>query len=201
MRPRILLADDHAMLLDAFRSLLEPEFEVVGAVTDGRAALEATSTLDPDVAVLDVGMPVMNGLEAGRRIKQDHPRTKVVYLTVSQEPGIIDEAFRAGASGYVPKGLAAGALFRTIRDVLDGKTVTPDGEAPQRKSRGNRLTARQREVLSLLAKGLTMKQAAAELGVSARTIAFHKYRAMAVLGLQSSADLVRFAVAQQMVDA
>ena len=207
-RPKILLADDHALLLEAFASLLEPRFEVVGAVTDGRAALEFVNETAVDVVVIDVGMPILNGLDAARQIKAQHPSVKIVFLTVNEDPDLVAEAFRVGASAYLPKSTAASDLFRTIEMVLDGRervtslvaTENPDASA-RASEPASSLTSRQREVLQLLAEGRSMKEAAAVLDVTARTIAFHKYRLMQSLGLETNADIVQYAIKHHLIEA
>ena len=207
--PRVLLADDHTMLLEAFRRLLEGRCEVVGAVSDGRALLRDAPLLKPDVLVVDIGMPLLNGLEAGRRLKEMLPSVKLIFLTMNEDADLAAEAMRSGASAYLLKNSAASELFRAIEDVLKGKTyVTPKiargmEEAFIRYPRGRRhqktLTARQREVIQLLAEGKSMKEAADFLSVTPRTVAFHKYRIMEELGLKTSADLVQFAIRNRIV--
>jgi len=201
MRPRILLADDHAMLLEAFRALLEPEFDVVGTATDGRSLLEECTRLRPDVVVVDVGMPLLNGLDAGRQIKAQQRSVKLIYLTMNPEPDLASEALRLGASGYVLKSSAAGELKQAIHEALRGRSyitplITQDvvGLLLEHRERPVELTARQREVLQLLAEGRSMKEAAAILSVTPRTVAFHKYRMMEQLHLKTSAELVQYAV-------
>jgi len=207
--PRILLADDHTMLLEAFRRLLEGKCEVVGAVSDGRALLREAPVLKPDVLVVDIGMPLLNGLEAGRQLKKMLPSVKLIFLTMNEDSDLAAEAMRSGASAYLLKSSAASELFRAIQDVLKGKTyVTPKiargmQQAFIRYPRGRRhqksLTARQREVIQLLAEGKSMKEAADFLNVTPRTVAFHKYRIMEELGLKTSADLVQFAIRNRIV--
>ncbi len=201
MRPRILLADDHALLLDAFRALLEPEFDVVGTAADGRSLLEQFSRLKPDVVVIDVGMPLLNGLDAGRQIKAQQRSVKLIYLTMNPEPDLASEALRLGASGYVLKSSAASELKQAIHEALRGRSyitplITQDvvGLLLEHRERPPELTARQREVLQLLAEGRSMKEAAAILSVTPRTVAFHKYRMMEQLHLKTSAELVQYAV-------
>jgi DNA-binding NarL/FixJ family response regulator len=205
-RPRILMADDHLMLLEAFKALLEPDFEVVGTVTDGRALVEEFSRLHPDVVLLDVAMPLLNGLDAGRQLKAQRPSVKLIYLTMNPDPDLAGEALRLGASGYVLKSSAAQELKQAIHEALRGRSyITPlitrdvvDSLIQQRTSR-NELTGRQREVLQLLAEGKSMKEVAAILDLTPRTVAFHKYRMMEQLRLKTSAELVRFAVQQGVV--
>ncbi len=207
-RPRVLLADDHSLLLEAFEKLLEPECEVVGTVSDGRELLEAAPRLLPDVIVLDIAMPRLNGLDAARQLKRDLPEVKLVFLTVNEDPDLAAEALRLGASGYLLKKSAASELFQAIEHAFEGRSyVTPfltqgvvDSLREPRPERAlNRLTPRQREVLQLLAEGNSMKEAAAILKLTPRTVAFHKYRLMDDLGLKTNADLVQFAVKQGIV--
>jgi len=203
-QPRILLADDHKLLLEAFQKLLEPDCEVVGSVTDGRALLAAASELEPDIIVLDISMPMLNGLDAGRQIKMTMPDVKLIFLTVNEDPDFVSEAFRVGASGYLLKSSAASELFQAIQDVCRGRAyVTPlvaqgmvDSfiEGPKRRKASDKLTPRQREVLQLLAEGHSMKEAAAILNGTPRTVAFHKYRMMEELRLKTNAELIRFAI-------
>lgn len=203
-RATILLADDHVLLLEAFRRMLEPTFAVVGTATDGAALVEEALRLKPDLVVADVSMPRMNGLEAARRLRGELPRTRVVFLTVNEDPQMAAEAFALGASGYLLKSSTALELNQAIRSALAGRRylskriASGDPQAlPAAAALSNpleRLTARERDVLKLLAEGLSMKQVGAELGIAARTVAFHKYRMMETLGLRSSAELVSFAV-------
>jgi DNA-binding NarL/FixJ family response regulator len=200
-RPRILLADDHTMLLEAFRALLEPEFEVVGTATDGRMLIEEFSRLKPDVVVIDVGMPLLNGLDAGRQLKALQRSVKLIYLTMNPEPDLAREALRLGASGYVLKSSAASELKQAIHEALKGRSyitplITQDvvGLLLEPQNRPHELTSRQREVLQLLAEGRSMKEVASILDVTPRTVAFHKYRMMEQLHLKTSAELVQYAV-------
>ncbi len=202
-RPRVLLADDHTLLLEAFEKLLEPKCEVVGAVADGRALLASAPALEPDIIVLDIAMPSLNGLDAGRQIKRRLPQVKLIFLTVSEDPDLAAEALQLGASGYLLKNSAASELFEAIQQVLRGQTyVTPRvaewlREPLQRVKRRNgfgKLTPRQREVLQLLAEGHSMKEVATALDLTARTVAFHKYRMMEELRIKTSAELIQFAV-------
>ena len=204
-RPRILMADDHAMLLDAFKALLEPEFDVVGSVTDGRMLLEAFSRLHPEVVVLDIAMPLLNGLDAGRQLRAQRKSVKLIYLTMNSDPDLAGEALRMGASGYVLKSSAFHELKQAIRETLRGRSyitplITRDvvGSLIEQTSR-RELTMRQREVLQLLAEGRSMKEVGAILDITPRTVAFHKYQMMEQLRLKSSAELVQFAVRQGVV--
>jgi DNA-binding NarL/FixJ family response regulator len=203
-RPRVLLADDHTMLLDAFQRLLSPSCEVVGAVVNGRALLEAAPRLLPDVIVADVSMPLLNGMEACRQLQPKLPKTKWVFLTVNADPDVAVEAFRLGASGYLLKSSAASELFTAIQRALLGSLYitplitkgTPLGVFLARRlhPQADKLTIRQREVLQLLAEGRLMKEVSDILGVTPRTVAFHKYAMMQELGLKSNAELVQYAV-------
>jgi len=202
--PRVMLADDHTILVEAFRKLLEPEFEVVGTVSDGRALLETAPQLKPDVIVIDIGMPLMNGMEAGLRLKKQMPAVKIIFLTMSEDPDLAMEAMRFGASGYLVKSSAASELIRAIHMSLKGKSyVTPQIargmqkafiDNPKPKARAKALTPRQREVVQLLAEGKSMKEVASVLNVTPRTVAFHKYRVMHELNLETTAELIQFAI-------
>ena len=205
-RPRILMADDHLMLLEAFKALLQPDFDVVGTVTDGRALLEEFTRLNPDVVLLDVAMPLLNGLDAGRQLKAQRRSVKLIYLTMNPDPDLAGEALRLGASGYVLKSSAAQELKQAIQEALRGRSyitplITRDvvGSLIQQRSPRHELTARQREVLQLLAEGKSMKEVGAILDLTPRTVAFHKYRMMEQLRLKTSAELVTFAVREGVV--
>jgi DNA-binding NarL/FixJ family response regulator len=205
-RPRILMADDHLMLLEAFKALLEPDCEVVGTVTDGRTLLEEFSRLNPDVVVLDVAMPLLNGLDAGRQLKSQRRSVKLIYLTMNPDPYVAGEALRLGASGYVLKSSAAQELKQAIQEVLRGRSyitplITRDvvGSLIEPRTTRHELTIRQREVLQLLAEGKSMKEVAAILDLTPRTVAFHKYKMMEQLNLKTSAELVTFAVREGVV--
>ena len=210
-RPRVILADDHTLILEALKNMLEPEFEVVGMFGDGLALMEGASALNPNVIVLDIGMPSMNGLNAGQRLKQAIPRVKLVYLTMNHDPDMAGEAFRLGASAYLLKNSAATELQKAIREVVrGGYYVTPlmtkgmHGSYIQnfklRKSPSS-LTLRQKEVLQLLAEGRSMKEVAFVLNVSPRTIAFHKYTMMEHLQIRSNAELIEYAMRSSIVAA
>ena len=202
--PRILLADDHTILLEAFRKLLTPAFEIVGAVSNGRALLEAAKKLKPDVVVLDISMPGLNGIEVCRQLQPRLPDTRWVFLTVNEDPDLAAEAILLGASGFLLKNSAASELFSAIQQAIEGRCyVTPLLTKGQpmgvflkraRRREGEKLTARQKEVLQLLAEGLLMKQVADVLGVSTRTVAFHKYTMMEHLGVKTTAELIQYAV-------
>ncbi len=212
MKPaRIILADEHTILLDALKNLLQPEFEVVGTFIDGHTLLEAAPGLSPDVIVLDIGMPTMNGLVAGKRLKQVMPRVKLIYLTMNQDPDVTAEALRLGAMGYILKNSAASELIYAIREALLGRNyvtqlMTKDivDSFILNHARGrsrNKLTIRQKEVLQLLAEGRTMKEVAYILDITPRTVAFHKYTMMEQLQIKSSAELIQFAMKSSMVTA
>jgi len=204
MKPRVLLADDHAILLEAFHKLLEPTCQVVGGVADGRALVQAVERLKPDVIIADISMPHLNGLDACEQLKRKQPNARLIFLTVNEDPDVAAEAIRRGASGYLLKKAASSELFEAIRTVLQGRpyitpliTHDPPGvfvERARGSGTGHALTLRQREVLQLLAEGRSMKEAANVLNVSPRTIAFHKYGMMEQLGLKTSAELVQHAV-------
>ncbi len=183
-KPRILIADDHTLIAEAFKLILEREFDVVGTVGDGHSLLHAARTLRPDLILLDIYMPLMDGLEAGQRLKSSHPGIKIIVLTASEDPKTAAECLNKWASGYVLKKSMGTELLKAVRDVLRGmKYITPilrrevaeaNTSAPRMQS-PTALTPRQRDVLRLLAGGCTMKEAAAVLHVATRTVAFHKY--------------------------
>ena len=206
--PRVLLADDHALLLGAFAKLLGADCEIVGQVADGRALVAAAEKLKPDVIVLDISMPVLNGLEAGRQIKQRLRNVKLVFLTMNEDPDLAAEAFRSGASGYLLKRSAASELLTAIHEVMLGRSyVTPliteglVGSLLQSSEHAPsyELTPRQREVLQLLAEGQSMKEIASVLNLTPRTVAFHKYRMMEQLKVKSTAELIQYAVKHHIV--
>jgi DNA-binding NarL/FixJ family response regulator len=207
-RPRVLLADDHALLLGAFEKLLDAECDIVGQVADGRALVAAAEQLKPDVVVLDISMPLLNGLEAGRQVKQAVRDVKLVFLTMNEDPDLAAEAFRIGASAYLLKRSAASELLAAIREVMQGRSyVTPLVTEQllesliRREDRGpgSELTPRQREVLQLIAEGRSMKEVASLLNLTPRTVAFHKYRMMEQLKVKSTAELVQYAVKHHIV--
>ncbi|HTZ33174.1 MAG TPA: response regulator transcription factor [Methylomirabilota bacterium] len=208
-KARILLADDHTLVAEAFKRLLEPEFEVVGTVGDGRALLRAAAELKPDLVLVDLNMPLLNGLDASEQLKQALPKIKIIVLTMNEDPEIAAETMEKWASGYLLKKSAGSELSKAVRDVLrGGRYIAPAlreaiEDLDSRDSRPDStrsLTARQREVLQLLAEGHTMKEAAAILNVATRTIAFHKYRIMQDFGLENNSDLVRFAMKQGLIN-
>jgi DNA-binding NarL/FixJ family response regulator len=207
-RPRVLLADDHSLVLGAFENLLSGECDIVGQVADGRALIDAAEKLKPDVIVLDIGMPLLNGLEAGRQIKRRLPEVKLVFLTMHEDADLAADAFRSGASAYLLKRSAASELVTAIREVMQGRSyVTPlitgglvgsllnvDEHKPAPE-----LTPRQREILQLLAEGRSRKEVGNLLNLTARTVAFHKYRIMDQLKVKSTAELIQYAVRHHIV--
>jgi len=210
LRPRVLLADDHRMVAEGLKSLLTPEFELVGVVEDGRALREAAKQLRPDVIVADIMMPHVNGIEALAQLKKDNPNVKVVFLTMHQEVAYARRALEGGALGFVLKHSAPAELVTAIRAALDGRTyVTPAlaGEVlramsnePERADPSASLTPRQREILRLLAEGRVAKEIADTLAISTRTVEFHKYQMMDTLGLHTNAELVHFAIKHGIVE-
>jgi DNA-binding NarL/FixJ family response regulator len=204
-RPRVLLADDHTIVRDGLKTLLETDFDVVGAVGDGRTLVEEAERLRPDVIVADISMPLLNGIEATRQLIRNGVQAKIVVLTMHVDVTYATEVLEAGASAYVLKNAPADQLTKAIREVLRGnRYVSPEFEADvlpfmlngahQMNKRVSKLTPRQREVLQLLAEGHTNKEIAAVLNVSPRTVEFHKYRMMQDLGLHSTAELTRYAL-------
>jgi DNA-binding NarL/FixJ family response regulator len=204
-RPRVLLADDHFVLAEGLRSLLTPHFDVVGIASDGRELLAAARTLDPDVIVLDISMPSLNGIEAARQLRDANSRAKLVFLTMHREVTYAARAMEAGASGFVLKHSAASELVTAIQEALKGgKYITPQiaGDllesmrhgAPAGVKASDDLTPRQREVLQLVAEGRSAKQIAATLHISRRTAEFHKARLMATLGVNNTAELIQYAM-------
>jgi len=199
------------MILDALKNLLEPEFDVVGTFGDGHALVEGAPALKPNVIVLDVGMPNLNGLSAGQRLRQSLPNTKLIYLTMNQDPDVAAQAFRLGAKGFLLKSSAGSELVEAIRTaVRGGSYVTPLMTEDvlgsfvhhfKNLKSTNHLTLRQKEVLQLLAEGRSMKEAAYILNVSPRTVAFHKYTMMEHLQIKTSAELVQYAMNNQLLAA
>ena len=205
---RVLLADDHTLLLGALAKLLSEDCDVVGQVSDGRALVAAAEELKPDVVVLDISMPLLNGIEAARQIKQKLKYVKLVFLTMNEDADLAAEAFRAGASAYLLKRSATSELPLAIREVMQGRSyVTPlvtEGLVesllqPEARKPAHELTPRQREVLQLLAEGRSMKEVASVLNLTPRTVAFHKYRMMDELKVKSTAELVQYAVKHHIV--
>jgi DNA-binding NarL/FixJ family response regulator len=209
-KTRVLLADDHAIVVEGLQALLKDSFELVGVVHDGRALLDAVDKLQPDVIVTDVSMPLMNGVDAIRQIRSRRPDAKVIVLTMHRDTQLAAEAFRAGVSGYLLKVSASEELITAIREVAQGRsyvttllakdliTLLIESGGLERDS-GASLTSRQREVLHLVAEGRTMKEVASILNISPRTAESHKYEMMQVLGVQTTADLVQYAMRLKML--
>jgi DNA-binding NarL/FixJ family response regulator len=205
--PRILIAEDHSLVAEAFKSRLDADYEVVGIVSDGYSLVRIAAELSPDLIVLDVDMPILNGLDAGQQIKELLPRVKLVYATMNEDATLAAEAFRRGASGYFVK---TSELVIAVREVLRGRSyvsaeVVKDTlrlrQGKELVGKGNRLTDRQRQVLQLLAGGMRMKEVGLVLKITARTVAFHKYRVMKVLKAKNDANLVQYAIKHHMIAA
>ena len=202
-RERIVLADDHTLVLEAFSILLSPDVDIVGTAADGRELIKIVRELKPDIVVTDISMPNLNGVDACMKLLKLAPKTKIIFLTVLNDPDVVAEVIRAGAKGYLLKSSASSELLQAIRAVSAGRTyITPlvtesmigsliDGG---KRNKAQKLTVRQREILQLLAEGKTMKEAAGVLCITPRTVAFHKYRIMETLGIDNNAALVRFAM-------
>lgn len=204
-RPTILIADDHSMVVDGLRGLLEPEYEVVGSVSDGREVRPAVEKLKPDLVIIDISMPSLNGLDCARQLHASGCRSKILILTMHPDATLAREALDSGASGYVLKSSPAAELRNALKEVLQGRTylspaVTRDlldimGRAnTSRDDAWARLTPRQREVLQLLAEGKSHKEVAAALNVSVKTAEYHKYAILHALGLKTNAELVQYAI-------
>ncbi|MGC1449892.1 MAG: response regulator transcription factor [Candidatus Sulfotelmatobacter sp.] len=211
-RARILIADDHNLVAELCKRLLETNFHVVGSVGDGRALVRTAVELKPDVIVLDIGMPILNGLDAGRQVKKMLPAVKLVYLTMNADAMVAAEAFASGASAYLLKTCAAAEIALAVREALRGKIYLSRAMSrdkidslrwPHQEliNAEQRLTNRQREVLQLLAEGKLMKEIGSILHMTTRTVAYHKYRMMEVLGAGSNAELVKYAVRNRIVAA
>jgi DNA-binding NarL/FixJ family response regulator len=205
-RAKVLIGDDHALVAEAIRSLLAAEFDVIGIVGDGRALVQASEALKPDVVLIDIGMPKLNGLDAGQRIKHESPQTKIIYVTMNMDPLVVEEALAKGASAYLLKTVGRDELIGAVRAALgEGKQAAGDRHSASTAKvfhpNGStlELTNRQRDVLQLLAEGLSMKQVAGVLNLATRTVAFHKYRLMEALGLTNDADIVQFAIRNHML--
>ncbi len=204
-KPRVLLADDHTLVLDGFRKLLEDRCEIVGVAEDGRTLLRMAQELQPDIITLDISMPQLNGVDAARKLKKTLPRTKLIFVTMHADPAYVNEAFKAGASGYLLKRSAGSELFQAIQSAMDGQCyVTPlvakglvqsvltGGKPVVLKDKA--LTERQREVLQLVAEGMTVKEIASTLSLSPKTVEFHKTQLMAQLDLHTTAELTKYAL-------
>ena len=211
-RSRILIADDHKLVAELCKNLLQSEFEVVGIAGDGRSLVRMASQHRPDVIIVDIAMPLLNGLDAAQQVKQSLPAVKIIFLTMNSDPAIAVEGMRRSASGYVLKTSAVSELLFCVRQVLKGNTYvssriskldidTLRSEGKELVDEADRLTERQREVLQLLAEGKSMKEVGKELQMTTRTVAFHKYRIMELLGAHTGADLVKYAVRHHMTAA
>jgi DNA-binding NarL/FixJ family response regulator len=208
-RTRILLADDHTLFCTLLKDLLEPEYEVVGCVGDGRELLKAAESLRPDVVLADIGMPTLNGLDAGRRLKRVMPKVKLIYLTMNNNIEYAREALDAGASAFVLKNALSSELLQAIRDAMRGISyVAPEIRAamdeifirdPKAVSRPQHLTDRQSEVLQMLAEGRSLGEIAQHLQIAYRTVRFHKLRIMEELGISNNADLVKYAITRGII--
>jgi DNA-binding NarL/FixJ family response regulator len=209
-RPRILIADNHKLVAELCRMLLEQEFDVIGIVENGRNLVRVAAQLKPDLILAEIALPILNGLDAGEQLKKLLPDVRIVYLTTNSDIGVAAEAFRRGGSGYVLKTCASSELIEAVRESLRGRLyispTLPKDDINYLRRQDKRLresdphlTTRQREVLQLLAEGRIMKEIADILCLSARTVAFHKYRIMNTVGATSNAELVRFAVRRGMV--
>lgn len=209
-RPRIVLADDHTILTDALVDVLKEHFDIVGVARNGRELVTKTQQLHPDVVVADITMPDLNGIDAARTLHKESSASKLLFLTMHADLPLVEEAFRAGALGYVLKICPADELIKAIQFVSRGsRYITPllAGDlistlvtvSPLPAARETTLTSRQREVLQLLAEGKTMKEIAAQLGISTRTSESHKYEIMRLLGIQTTAELIRYAVRIKLV--
>jgi DNA-binding NarL/FixJ family response regulator len=208
-RTRLVIADDHTLLAEACKHFLEPEFEVVGIVNNGRALLQLAREVRPDVVILDIAMPQLNGFDAGDQIKHMLPATKLIYLTMNMSPEVAAEAFRRGASGYVVKSSAASELVTAVRKaqrsesylspLITRETVDYLLRSARSFVEQKRITRRQSEVLQLLAEGKSMKEIANVLDLKPGTVAFHKYKMMETLGLKTNAELLQYAIKHHLV--
>ncbi len=209
---RIVMADDHTIVAEACRKLLESEYDVAATVNNGRALVRAAAELKPHLIIVDVAMPLLNGLDAGQQVKEFLPSLKLVFLTMNHDADLAAEAFRRGASGYLLKTCAASELTIAVREVLKGKSYLSPAIARDtvnfllRQDKRlieecDRLTERQREVLQLLAEGKCMKEVADVLNITTRTVAFHKYRIMEVLNAKNGAELIQYAIRNHLIAA
>jgi DNA-binding NarL/FixJ family response regulator len=211
MRTRLLLADDHTVLLDGLRKLLEPEFELAGVARDGQELIASAIRLKPDLILLDISMPVLNGIDAARQLRKSVPSAKLIFLTQHADPEYVTEAFRTGACGYLLKGAAASELILAMHEVLKGGFyISPllgsnrqemiMAASKPRRSFADRLTARQREVLQLVAEGRTRKEIALTLKISVKTVEFHKASLARGFGLRTTADYTKYAIEHGIID-
>lgn len=211
-KPRILLADDHTFVLEGFKKLLEGHCDLVGSVEDGRALIEAAVNLQPDLAILDISMPRLNGIEAAKKLRKQVPDTKLIFVTMHADMAYVNAAFRAGASGYLLKRSAATELMQAVQSVMNDKFyVTPLitkevvtlflKPTQPRHAAIDDLTTRQHEILQLVAEGLSAKEIADQLKISHRTVEFHKTKIMEQLHVHTTTDLVKYAMAHGLVTA
>jgi DNA-binding NarL/FixJ family response regulator len=205
-KPRIFLADDHAMVVDAFRRMLEHEFNIVGTAADGLELLNSAPSLQPDVVVVDLGLPLLSGVDAGRELKKLLPQTKILVVTVNEDPDIADSVLGEWASGYLLKKCTGSELVKALRELMMGRSYvttmisrkSADSLLPSPGGRKS-LTPRQRQVLQLLAEGRSMKEAAYLLNLTTRTVAFHKYKIMASLGMHNNYELLKLAIREHLI--
>jgi DNA-binding NarL/FixJ family response regulator len=211
MKIRILVADDHSVVLEGVRHILDQDgYELAGTAEDGRELVRAAEEIKPDLIVLDISMPILNGIEAARQIKKQNPRIKMIFLSMHADAIYVREAFRAGANGYVLKRTAVSELGPAVREVMEGRSyITPMVTketmaellaAPGAGSFGSELTKRQREVLQLVAEGKTAKEIANSLNVSVKTVEFHKSSIMDALGVRTIAELTRYAIDNKIIE-
>jgi DNA-binding NarL/FixJ family response regulator len=209
-KPRLIIADDHTLVLEGLKRILESEFELAGTAENGRELLRISEELKPDVVLMDISMPLLNGIDATRQLLKSSPQTKVIFVTMHADSDYVAEAFRSGASGYLLKRSAASELVNAIQEVMRGRYyVTPlvtrealtplFGGAPEPRKLSSTLTSRQREVLQLVAEGRSVKEIAAILKVSAKTVEFHKAALMERLGIHTTAELTRYAIGHGLV--
>ncbi|MDK2745419.1 MAG: response regulator transcription factor [Nitrospira sp.] len=214
-RPTILLADDHVLVAEGLQKLLEPEFALLGILSDGRALLKAIEECPPDIAIVDISLPLLNGLDASRQIRKHHPSVKVIVLTMHSESSYVMEALRIGVSGYVLKQSVGDELVQAIKEVLKGNTYIspivpqsvveqamhplPTESEAEEGGFSHTLSLRQREVLQLVAEGKSIKEVAAVLNLSTKTVEFHKTRIMRQLGMRSAAQLTKYAIANGLI--
>jgi DNA-binding NarL/FixJ family response regulator len=202
---RVLLADDHAIVLEGLRHILEPDFEIVGEVADGRSLVEVAMVHRPEVIITAISLPLLNGIEAAREIRKINRRVKIIFLTMHADPSYAVEALDAGGSAYILKSAAVAEILVAIREVLNGRvyvspSINKEVLRVQMERTGRRddaqteLTPRQREVLRLLAEGKSLKEVAAALKISVKTVEFHKYRIMNQLGIRTNAEMTKYAV-------
>jgi len=207
LKPRILLADDHTFVLEGFRHILEAHYELVGTAGDGYALLAAAKTFRPDIVILDISMPLLNGIDAAAQLKKICPKTKIIIVTMHADAEYVRSAFEAGASAYVLKGSAVDELEQAMRAVLGGHSyITPlitkelvDVYLSTASEKPRGLTPRQREVLQFLAEGRTAKEIANRLNITSRTVEFHKTQIMEHLNLKTTADLIKYALTHGIV--